>query len=485
MKTTLVVTNSYCRLPATAPPGLIRFLDMETAYPVEGAEHSKAFRKGYWDGKEHLVKVSQRTREYIFPTGVLSDILKTKAAEDLEIVDSRRRPGKRRQLEWIGYPPRQYQQDTVNDAIKDRGIVTGRGMLNIPIRGGKTLIAARIAWELGYRTLFVVPDGTLLRQTANAFKEYIRDCPVGVCGDGEWDPQWITVVTFQSLISTKQRALDLLKDIDILFADEGHHLEAPEWRNPIIACDSFYKLALSATIFLSKERPNDCSAVWLKGCTGPILHRISMNRLIQQGYLMPPWVVLYSVDQPKDMDRAGWQNAYKQLIVNNEYRNSGIADLAQEAIKRGLRVLVDTGRLDQMKRIHTMLSTRGIRSAMAHGKIKGDERIKLIKQLRNKEVDVLVGTVLGEGVDIPELEVVINAEGMKSKKAVIQRMRNLTMVEGKPPPIFIDFADSTHPKLSQHSQERLRMYKGIRGFKLTVGTVSDGHFLLPASQSKE
>lgn len=135
-----------------------------------------------------------------------------------------------------------------------------------------------------------------------------------------------------------------------------------------------------------------------------------------------------------------------------------------------------------------MLSARGVRVEEISGTTPAANRRRLIAGFRSNEIQCLVGTVLGEGIDIPELEMVINAEGNKSKTAVIQRMRNLT-----PPPksaltktevLFIDFNDVMNHKLAEHSAQRLAMYKGIRGFlisdELPVGP--DGRYHLPKHQ---
>jgi superfamily II DNA or RNA helicase len=97
-------------------------------------------------------------------------------------------------------------------------------------------------------------------------------------------------------------------------------------------------------------------------------------------------------------------------------------------------------------------------------------------------VHAVVGTVLGEGVDIPELEVVINAEALCSKTAVLQRMRNLTQSEGKDSAFMIDFFDHTHPKLAAHSKARIAMYQGIRGFTVIDGEVRGDRFIFDADR---
>lgn len=481
MKTPLEVSNGFCFIPNIAPASLIRALDVDTAYLVSGHELAPAFKKRYWDGREHLVKWSKKRNGYLMPTGLLPDLVNSSLAGEFDFIDKRRAPAPARELSWIGYEPRAHQVDAVEAALVDRGLSTGRGLLNLPIRSGKTLTAAHIIHKLGLRTLFVVPSDLLLQQTVAEFKKFLAPAPVGIAGGGKWAPDWITVATNQTLIANAGRAAPLLAQTDLLFVDEAHHLEAPAWRAPLLQCDAMYKLGLSATIFANKDIPAEQSAIWLKAVTGPILHRVSMKQLFDLGLLVPPNIVIYPVDQPESGSWAkyGWQTVYTKLIAENLYRNQGIADLVKQGVERGMRVLVDTGRHSQMRALVEYVKARGISCAAISGKTPKDARKHILSKFNSGELMSLVGTVLGEGVDIPELEMVINAEGLQSKKAGIQRMRNLTPAEGKESAIFIDFADLTHRILREHSMARLQTYKSIRGFKIQRGIVQGDRFVLP------
>lgn len=485
------IYNSNCYLSEDAHVGFLRALDMETAYMVDGHEHADTFRKGYWDGREHLLKKSRKTPRYFFPTGLLPMILKTDLAPDMELIDCRRALGARRDFTWHGFPPRAYQERSVSAALLERGpggVTTGRGLLNLPIRSGKTTVAAMIQKALGLRSLFIVNSDLLLHQTVASFKENLGDkVPIGKCGGGVWEPDFITVATIQTLLARSEAyERELKHEHDILFQDEAHHLDGPEWRVPVHESDARYKFGLSATIFANKDIPAERSSIWLQAVTGPILYRVSMQYLFNHGYLLRPHILVYTVAEPVRSKSLWYQEAYPKCIEQNEYRNSAIADLAEQAcLDRKLRVLIDTGRHKQMFRIKEMLKARGVRVAEIYGKTPSHKRQELIASFAANDTQCLVGTVLGEGVDIPELEMVINAEGQKSKEAVIQRMRNLTPPRAGAPAknevLFIDFNDVMNDKLAEHSASRLAMYQGTRGVEVTEGLLPDasGHYHLP------
>ena len=476
----LIVRNGFCRLPPETPPDLVKAVDEQTAYLVAGHEMALPYKRGWWDGREHLVKFSKRDNCFKFPTGLLGELLK-RLPEEFDVQDERRQPSEKRDIAFIGPEPRDYQLGAVEAAEAARGpggISTGRGLLNLPIRSGKTLIASLIISRTGLRTVFVVPSDMLLTQTKKAFQEFLSPAPVSIFGHEK--PGFITVATNQMLIARPKAALELLRETDQLIVDEAHHLEAPAWRMPLLAADSLHKIGLSATIFGNKDIPTEQSAIWLRAVTGPILYRVAMKELIDRQFLVAPQIIVYPVKKPEGMEtKYSFKNAYEKLIAANHYRNSGIADLVEQGVSSGMKVLVDTGRLNQMRTIQAMLNSRGIEVRAIFGGTSAPQRAKILKDFQNGKIQCLVGTVLGEGIDIPELEMVINAEGMRSKKAVIQRMRNLTPSEGKEMAVFIDFLDYTNEYLAEHSAERVSMYRSTRGFKLHAGRVDEtGKFIL-------
>ena len=454
------VHNSLSRIWADSD--LLKELDEATSYPIEGAHFSPAFKNKVWDGREHLLRKSRRNDFWLLPTGLMSEL--TDLLKDADWTDCRRLPKGSKQLEWIGDPPRDYQEAAVSAVLKDRGLFTARGILNLPIRSGKTRIAAGLAQQTGLRTLFCVPSDLLLFQAADAFREVIKDCPVGLAGAGHIKPDWITVATVQTMLGRPGLASELLQDCDLLIIDEAHHLEGPAWRKLLVRSDALFKVGLSATVFVSQKRQNNKASIWLKACTGPILSRVSMARLIRAGHLMQPIVLFYSFYHDVPGGTWNWQRVVRDLLAQNKRRNHLIARLAEECVRTGKRVLIDTGRKDQMRLIRDALVQRGMDAEMIHGDTPANSRWAIIRRFQAREFPVMIGTVFGEGIDIPELEVVINAEGQKSPKATIQRMRNMTPCEGKGEALFIDIADVGQPYLQKHALQRLKLYRGMRGF---------------------
>ena len=128
--------------------------------------------------------------------------------------------------------------------------------------------------------------------------------------------------------------------------------------------------------------------------------------------------------------------------------------------------MIVTNRLSQVALLSEGLDEASIDHLTITGSDKGSTREERVSAFVDGRFPVLVGTVFAEGVDIPEIECVINAEGGLDVKTTIQRMRNLTKVEGKEEAVFIDFADLTNSYFAKHSKERLALYKSEPAFRV-------------------
>jgi len=98
----------------------------------------------------------------------------------------------------------------------------------------------------------------------------------------------------------------------------------------------------------------------------------------------------------------------------------------QRVVARGERVLVTTLTKRMAEDLSEFLDDAGVRSTYLHSDIKTLERVGIIRDLREGEVDVLVGiNLLREGLDMPEVSLVAildaDKEGfLRSHRALIQ-----------------------------------------------------------------
>lgn len=450
----LVLDNDNCVL-YDASPTLRDGLNKVMSYRVKGHQFAPSFRNGFWDGR---IKLLRKTRDggLRFPTGLLPDAEQVIANLSLEvpkIMDRRRTLGATERVDWLAgdIRLRDYQIEAVGAAVP-----TGRGILKLPIRSGKTVIAAALIHYWKRRSVFVATSQLILSQTVSLFRR-IFGGQVGVVGDSEFKPRFITVASIQRLQRLDDKVKRLLAEADVLIVDEVHHMRGDSWRTPILNADARYKIGLSATATVSRKLC-ERSAVWLKSATGPILIDVSMSRLVDDGYIMPLDIVLLSINGMV-VKSVSYQTAYEKLIVHNDYRNNIIVETAARLSGRGHKVLIDSGRLAHIRELYAKAIKRGLGASIIYGDVSSDKRVEILNDFTSGRKPILIGTVMGEGVDVPELSAVINAEGGKSRESAIQRMRNLTVHPDKKNAVLVDFIDEGNKYLSNHSQARLEGYR--------------------------
>lgn len=483
-----------------------RALARSMSYMVDGHEHSPSFQRHAWDGKVKLYKYN-KTNGYHFPTGLLPDavdVLKRKGIA-YKIVDKRPVPESHEEIvcRATDLEDRDYQDEAV-DAITDyRRSVLCRGIYHASIRSGKTIVAARVIDRLKWRTIFIVNSDLLLEQTVKSFKHYFG-MDIGVVGSGKFDPKLITVASIQTLTPLRgklneqtrkrkplskdqkkrnRRMKEFLDSADLMFFDECHHLEAEQWRKTVLGADVYAKIGLTATLKLSQKGESETGAIWLKACTGPILYRVSMTRMIEEGWLIRPEVrILENSDGPS---KGGWPTAYKDGIAQNDDRNMLVADLARLIVTEiGMRVAIHVQQHAQLHAILGFLKFDDFKVEGLYGDTKSRDRQRVIADLVAGRTSVMVGTIFREGVDIPELGCVINAEGGNDEKSTIQKLRNLTPPNGRVQPgdraLCIDFADSFNKYLAKHSETRIATYLSEPAFDVRVVDVTNMDSILKA-----
>lgn len=472
-----------------APTELLKGLDRVTSYPVAGHRFTRAFKARRWDGREHLMTYRAKPPSgYFVPFGLLADAIAYFQKKKIDVkldFEERRKPGAPVDFGWDPDCELRPYQVRVLEVITKEGWRRGTGILKMPIRSGKTKTTAAIIRALRARTLFIVSSAfgtlSLLEQTREALKETLQTRMVGKIGEGEWDERDITVASIQTLTKcrgkidpkTKKRGpmdpryLAMLQAYDLVVWDECHHLRGKEWRGVMLDFDAPFKLGLSATVYLSDKKENERGAIWLKACCGNIRVDISTSELIDDGFLVRPDIHLVRIRQPEGLKSLPWgEELVLRGVYANPHRNAIIARIAGDHIIQGRKVLVVSDRLEQVADLAARIRAEGYQTGEVIGSVPTEERTKLIRRFQSGKIHALVGTVFGEGIDIPEIEVVINAEGGKDIKATIQRMRNLTVSDGKDQAIVVDFIDETNPYLTDHSLARIRTYRTERAFQI-------------------
>jgi superfamily II DNA or RNA helicase len=363
------------------------------------------------------------------------------------------------------------------------------GIISAPMRAGKTAILSAIIRRINQFPVFVVTkDCDLVIQTKRDIQEH-TGLNVGSFYRGEFSPGDIIVTHYPALPSlfnkeifkrltgeTKQRNknfIHLIQSAKVLLLDECHLAYAPETRKVLDNFTSIgYKIGVSGTPIKDDVPLKEAESV-----IGPILYSVKFDTLIKSNRIAQPIVHIYNLpcewytEQSKD-----YEYVYESDIVSNKNRNLFIARIVSELKKQNKTCFIMVQKLDHGRELNNLI--RG--SFFVHGSIDPSIREGLYKSLQDKKLHCVIGTVGKVGLNIPKLDAVINAEGLKSHVATLQKMRSLTATDGKTEGIIVDFIDNdVHHFLSGHSSKRFDEYSKIKGFIIKTKNVKNSFFEVP------
>lgn len=195
---------------------------------------------------------------------------------------------------------------------------------------------------------------------------------------------------------------------------------------------------------------DDCKSPILHGLIGDIIYHISSKELIDQGYLVKPQITFFQDIQEFDTFE-DYTDEYQQTIVENDWRNKKIVDIVDSTKK----TLILTRYVQ-----HGAELSRALKCNHLHGSLPKAERKNMFKQFKENENCIVMTQSIGaEGLDIPDLDVIINAAANAGNVKSIQVLgRVLRTSEGKDQAVYYDFYDSSKAK-KRHSRMRVKAFR--------------------------
>jgi len=394
-------------------------------------------------------------RKRIIPLGFMSGLQKTlndyaehtKKEIEINIIDNREFNNDK-----IDMPEkflnnvelRDYQLEAVDEFIKNK-----IGILQIGTGGGKTEIAIECIRRLGVRTLFIVDKKELMKQTKERMEKALG-IKIGQLGSGVRDLQPVTVATVQTIIKNIRdvEIISYLRSIRLCIFDETHKVAARSYvkiSRQLIGSE--YRLGISGTAF--RDDGND---MMINAVAGYTVFDLSSKKLIENDWLMRP--TIYFIDEYMDKGDAEdlaqscktglinesevYSDFYNAFIVKNQNRNNLILDIVKKHSDKKILVIVKL--IEHGNMLEEMLPE----SKYLHGSTNKKEREEMFKDFVDGKLNVLISTIsiFAEGIDIPSLDMVINAAANKGDVKTIQVLgRILRKMDGKEKALYIDFMD--------------------------------------------
>lgn len=232
---------------------------------------------------------------------------------------------------------------------------------------------------------------------------------------------------------------------DLLIVDEAHHSAASTYRklNAKVWGNIFHRVFFTATPY----RNLDSELLLMVGIAGQVIYRVPYAKALSRGYVAPVEAYFYELPKTKTTGTT-WPTVYKELVVDNEYRNNLIASLITSLHSNSKSTLVLVKEVAHGQKLSDLTG-----AAFAHGE--GEDCQQLIKWFSEGKLSSLIATtgVAGEGCDTKAAEYVILAGLGKSKPAFLQQVgRGVRKYPGKSSCKVILFSDGSHKWPAEHFQ---------------------------------
>jgi len=357
------------------------------------------------------------------------------------------------------------------DAAVDKFLRVKMCILQMGTGSGKTEVAIECIRRLGVQTLFVVDRKELLTQTKDRIEQALG-IKVGLLGAGYKEPKRVTVANIQT-IRNIEKYKKYLREIRFVIFDECHKIAADSYAN---VCNELknteYRLSMSGTAF--RDDGHDMA---IKANGGTIEQNITSETLIEQGYLMKPEIIFIknyiskfesNFKQRKICkglinESLDYHKVYDEFIVNGESRNECIKDIINKHNDK--RILIVVKKVDHGNLLETLIPN----SKYLHGGSKQKDREEMFNDFKSGKLKTLISTItiFSEGIDIPELDIVINAAANKTGTKTVQLLgRVLRKNKDKHKAYYYDFYDIT--KMLYSSSQSRRHILSKEGHKVQI-----------------
>ena len=485
----LHIYSNYTFVEGVYDPEVV---DQACRFRKSGYRHSTAYKNRIWDGYTRLFSRAKNA----FPTGLKDRVIKVYKKSypniKLEIEDHRqfkssKKIPKVQDVPLKGVTLRKHQVRAGNAMLKSK-----HGVLWASTNSGKTEVAIALIQALDEPTLFLVKGKDLVVQTYERFKSRLGDENIGIIMSNKWDVKKFTVASADTLArrfkptkvtknsaARKEQVAELLTSVRVIVIDECHTLASDGLFTVVRYCTAPYRYGLSGTPF----KRGDKQDLKLIALTGEVCCKITNKEMIEDGVSVPTSITFIDIDKPELPPGLDYQTAYDDGIVYNLHRNKVICEAAVEYYKRNKQTLIIVKKIDHGDIISDLLTAtkQFIPHQFIHGSLATEERTEGLDNFKNGITKVLIASsILDQGVDIPNIDVLIFASGGNSYIRAIQRVgRGLRIHDNKDHLTVIDFSDRTNKYLAKHSIERFKTYASERCFTIDivdcVGELVDVH----------
>jgi len=449
MKFNLEIKGNRIYIKDNLPLPVVKQLDNKFSFEADNIHWIKKSGSG-WDG---ITRFYHRQSQSL-PIGFLNPLLKTlrhwaEHNEDLfayELKDLRVIPQECdsyiKDSQLYGITLRNYQKEAVDIFMKEK-----QGILNLSVGAGKTEVGAEIIRQVNGKTIWITHKKELLQQTKERLEKRLG-IEVGIYqGENKDLSKQVTVAMIQSLHKILQTNS---MRVQLVIVDECHHAKAKTWYKSLNKIVAPYRLGLSGSINNDKEN------MYIHAQLGDVIKEVTSADLMTLGYLAIPTIKMHKIYSQSTI--GDWREIEVDAIINNEERNNIIRDIAIN--DPGFCVVI-VKRIEHGEKLQEVIPN----SVFINGQIKDKDREQIMKDARSGKIKCLIGTVINEGIDLPNIDTIILAGGGKSDIQTIQSAGRVLRKNVDKEKSIHDFLDDGK-FIKAHSKQRMRIYNSYSNVEI-------------------
>lgn len=356
---------------------------------------------------------------------------------------------------------RPYQKDLVDKA--ERALREHGNTLAVAATGaGKTIMLSMLAGRIGGKQLVLQHRQELVRQNMAKFRQVNPSSSVGLwTADTKTFAGDTTFAMVQSLVGH----IDRMPKLDMIIADEAHHVAAPTWRKIIEAAREQNPDLVVAGFTATPMRTDHRG---LRAVFSNVCRQVTIRELVSMGFLVPPRGFVISIPGTQEalaklgkLSDFGDQDNVEAILNTVAVNAEVIRHWREKAADRQTIVFCST--IQHAEDVAEAFRQAGITSATVNGTMADGKRKATLKAFSRGEIQVLTNVaVLTEGYDHPPVSCVILLRQCSEKGPLIQMAgRGLRTVDPEQFPevvkrdcIIMDFGTSllTHGDLDASAE---------------------------------
>lgn len=310
-------------------------------------------------------------------------------------------------------------------------------LLNGDVGSGKTVVAAVVILNCiknGYSSILLAPTTVLAKQHYETFQKLFKNFNIEteLCISAE---KSISDADNKLIIGTHAILYNMIlpKDLNLVIIDEQHRFGV-EQRNYF---KKDRKLSPHYLTMTATPIPRSLTEIVFGGLDVSEIREKPKNRIEVKTYYTPI---------RKRSECLEW---IKKKILESKGENQAffIYPLIEESEKSSRKSV-----LNEYENLKTIF--KGLKVKYLHGKLKEDEKIKLLTEFKEKKIDILVSTTVIEvGIDIPNATIMVIEDAERFGLAQLHQLRGRVGRSDKESYCFV--IPSNDVKRKSSAEERL------------------------------